>query len=253
MASPRTRVLYAASSLGTEALTQSRGLWLVYFYAPPDDARRGPFRVAARPCGRGDSLCGAPGRGPGRRRDRVVERPHALAAGPAAAVRARRDPVHGALRRADLRPAAMGEVGTAVWLFVTLELFFLFSTLGGGPFEALLPELARTSHERVQIVGLQGLLRRGRGRRRARPERSAHRPRGIHHDGGHDGCARARVPVRWGRGRLGEAPRDSPPAEQSFRRTLRAAFGNPHFLRFLPSFVLFQVAVQMVLGALPYW
>lgn len=38
MASPRTRVLYAASSLGTEALPQSRSLWLVYFYAPPDDA-----------------------------------------------------------------------------------------------------------------------------------------------------------------------------------------------------------------------
>ena len=38
MASPRTRVLYSASSLGTEALTQSRGVWLLYFYAPPEDA-----------------------------------------------------------------------------------------------------------------------------------------------------------------------------------------------------------------------
>ena len=32
------KVLYASSSLGSEALAQSRGLWLVYYYAPPEDA-----------------------------------------------------------------------------------------------------------------------------------------------------------------------------------------------------------------------
>jgi len=38
--SRRARALYASSSLGGEALTRSRGAWLVYYYAPPADADR---------------------------------------------------------------------------------------------------------------------------------------------------------------------------------------------------------------------
>src|SRR5438046_1393996 len=34
----RTRVLYSLSNVGSEALTRSRGLWLLYYYAPPSDA-----------------------------------------------------------------------------------------------------------------------------------------------------------------------------------------------------------------------
>src|SRR5215218_8699940 len=34
----RAKLLYASSSLGGEALSQSRGLWLLYFYSPPEDA-----------------------------------------------------------------------------------------------------------------------------------------------------------------------------------------------------------------------
>ena len=32
-----TRLLYSVSSLGAEALVQSRAAWLLYFYAPPAD------------------------------------------------------------------------------------------------------------------------------------------------------------------------------------------------------------------------
>jgi len=31
----RTKLLYASDSLGSEALLESRGLWLLYYYAPP--------------------------------------------------------------------------------------------------------------------------------------------------------------------------------------------------------------------------
>ena len=34
----RTKLMYASSSLGSEALAQSRGAWLLYYYAPPPDA-----------------------------------------------------------------------------------------------------------------------------------------------------------------------------------------------------------------------
>lgn len=34
----RGKLLYASSSLGGEALNQSRGAWLLFYYAPPRDA-----------------------------------------------------------------------------------------------------------------------------------------------------------------------------------------------------------------------
>lgn len=38
-----------------------------------------------------------------------------------------------------------------------------------------------------------------------------------------------------------------------FRAALRATFANTYFLLFLPSFVLFQVGFQMMTGVLPYY
>src|SRR5579875_1650454 len=34
----RTKLLYATSRLGSEAVGKSSGLWLLYYYAPPRDA-----------------------------------------------------------------------------------------------------------------------------------------------------------------------------------------------------------------------
>ena len=34
----RTKLLYATSRVGSEALGKSSGLWLLYYYAPPSDA-----------------------------------------------------------------------------------------------------------------------------------------------------------------------------------------------------------------------
>jgi glycoside/pentoside/hexuronide:cation symporter, GPH family len=253
MASARTRVLYSASSLGTEALTQSRSLWLVYFYAPPDDAdvdipellpvlAVGAILFVVRLVEALDDA--VIGWWSDRTRSRLGRRlPFVILATPFMALFA----------VLIFAPPQTGGVQTAVWLLVTLELFFFFSTLGGGPYEALLPELARTSRERVQIVGLKvyfgaagagvGLVLSGLLVDHAGFTTMAVAMAGLALVFRYVGVA----------GVWKEAPRDSPPAETSFRRTLRAAFGNPHFQRFLPSFVLFQVAVQMVLGALPYW
>src|ERR671923_2715240 len=34
----RTKLLYATSNVGNEALARTRSLWLIYFYAPPHDS-----------------------------------------------------------------------------------------------------------------------------------------------------------------------------------------------------------------------
>jgi len=34
----RTRLFYGTSRIGSEAVGRSQGLWLVYYYAPPEDA-----------------------------------------------------------------------------------------------------------------------------------------------------------------------------------------------------------------------
>ena len=54
--------------------------------------------------------------------------------------------------------ASTGTAVTAVYLFFTLELFFIFSTVAGGPYEALLPELAPTSDERVSLQSIKVYL-----------------------------------------------------------------------------------------------
>ena len=50
-------------------------------------------------------------------------------------------------------PASAGTAVIAAYLFLTLELYAVFSTLSGGPFQALLPEIARSSADRVSLVG----------------------------------------------------------------------------------------------------
>ena len=47
---------------------------------------------------------------------------------------------------------------TAVYVFFMLEFYALFSTLAAGPYEALLPELAPTSPERVSLQAIKVYL-----------------------------------------------------------------------------------------------
>jgi GPH family glycoside/pentoside/hexuronide:cation symporter len=245
------RLLYASSSLGTEALAQSRALWLVYFYAPPDDADLpellpvvavGALLFAGRLVEAvDDALIGW---WSDRTRSRLGRRlPFVVLATPPMALFA-------VLLFA---PPEGSAAATAAWLFVTIEAFFLFSTLSGGPYEALLPELATTSRERVTLVGMRvyfgaagagiGLVASGL----------------LVDNAGFVTMAAVMATLALvfrGLGVAGvwrHAPRTTPPAELPFREALRATVRNRHFLRFLPSFVLFQVGFQIVLGALPYF
>jgi GPH family glycoside/pentoside/hexuronide:cation symporter len=150
-------------------------------------------------------------------------------------------------------PADSGTAVTAAYLFVVLELYYVFATLSGGPYEALFPELARTSRDRVTIVSLRfyfgaaGFLV-GAGLS------------GVIVDAyGFQAMALVMGVVAlvarytgmfgvWSRAKRAEVE----PAEIPLREALTATFSNSQFLIFLPTFVLFQIGFQLLLGVLPF-
>lgn len=246
------KLLWSSAGLGSEALTQSRNAWLVYFYAPPADAGReallslaavslllfaGKFLEAFD-----DVLIGYWSDRTSSRFGRRI--PFVLAASPLMALFA---------VLMFVPPRDAGTAMTMLYFFVTLELFFLFSTLASAPYEALLPEIARTGEERVSLaawrvmfgvvgagVGLiaSGLLisQFGFGAMAAVMALLALAGRYV-------GVAGV-----WKR-----ASRDVPSVQLSLRSALRATFSNRAFVSFVPSFVLFGTGLALLIGLLPFY
>jgi GPH family glycoside/pentoside/hexuronide:cation symporter len=247
----RTKILYASSAVGSEALTQSRGLWLIYYYAPPADADLeqqlprlliGVLLLAGRLLESfDDALIGY---WSDRTRSRWGRRiPFVVAATPFWALFA-------VLLFA---PPDAGTAGTAVYFFVTLELLFLFGTLSGGPYEALLPEIAPRNEDRVKLAGIRvyfGAAGAGVGLVIS----------GVLVDWiGFAGMALALALLALTARYVGlagaweRAKQSRTPAEMSFREAMRATFSNRAFLFFLPTFVLFQIGFQLLVGVLPFY
>jgi len=247
----RAKLLYASSSLGGEALSQSRGLWLLYFYSPPEDANLerqlprllvGVLLVAGRVLEAfDDALIGY---WSDRTRSRWGRRiPFIVLATPPWAL-------FGVLVFA---PPDGGNVSTAVYLFVVLELFFLFATLTGGPYEALLPEIAPRNEDRLKVVGIRVYFG------------AAGAAVGLVLSGvlvdwiGFAGMAVAigalALVARYvGLAGVWERAKASRRiAAISFREAMRTTFSNRNFLLFLPTFILFQVGFQMLVGVLPFY
>jgi GPH family glycoside/pentoside/hexuronide:cation symporter len=133
-----------------------------------------------------------------------------------------------------------------------LELYFLASTLSGGPYEALLPEIAPSSDERVQITWMRvyfGAAGAGLGLVAS----------GLLIDAaGYAAMAATVAVVALATRYLGlagiwrHASREQAPAEVGLREALRATLANRYFLLFLPTFALFQLGFQLLLGVLPF-
>jgi GPH family glycoside/pentoside/hexuronide:cation symporter len=247
----RSKLAYASASLGGEALTQSRGLWLLYYYAPPDDSDLRPLLPVAVAgaiifAGRLFDALDDPliGYWSDRTRSWLGRRLPFILGG---------TPLWALFAFLLFTPPRHGTALVALYLFLVLELFSIFSTLSGGPYEALLPEIARTSRDRVAIVGMKvyfGAAGAGVGLAGS----------GLLVD--HAGFPEMAV-VMAGlalvfryvgtAGIWRHANRTQPPAELPFRVALRTTLRNRSFQRFLPSFVLFQVGFQMLLGVLPYY
>ena len=246
----RARLLYAGSSFGTEALGQSRGLWLVFFYAPPEGKGEtlvplglmGVILFAARLVETFDDA--VVGYWSDRTRSRLGRRlPFVLAATPFMALFA----------FLLFTPPPAGTAATVAYLFLMLELYYVFSTLSGGPYEALLPEIATTSTERVSVVGIRvycGVAGAAIG--------LVGSSLLVEH-AGFTVMALVMASLAFVFRYLGafgvirHVKRTQDPVDIPFMQALRATFSNRYFLLFLPTFVLFQIGLQMLLGVVPYY
>jgi glycoside/pentoside/hexuronide:cation symporter, GPH family len=249
----RTKLVYAFDSLGSEALLESRGLWLLYFYAPPANGKTEPLLplIVA-----GAVLTTVPlvaacvdpliGHWSDTTRSRLGRRlPFILVATPLWAL-------FGFLLFTPPRHA--GEAAIAVYLAVVFVLYSCSSIASGGPYEALMPEIAHGSAERLSVNSLKvywgaaggavGLVASGLI---------------IDHFGGFRAMALSMALLAlvcryvgmigiWKR-----ASRTEPPVTFPLREALRAALHNRYFLLYLPGFVLFQVGLNMVRAGLPYY
>jgi glycoside/pentoside/hexuronide:cation symporter, GPH family len=237
--------MYASSSFGGEALTQSRSLWLLYFYTEATDLLTplavGAVLTVARLIETVDD--GLIGYWSDRTRSRLGRRiPFILAATPFWAL----------LSFLLFTPPTSSGAATAAYLFIVLELYYLASTLSGGPYEALLPEIARTSPERVSVQWMKiyfGAAGAGLGL-----------------------VASGLVVDRYGYAAMAAlvalvaltfryvglagvwswALESRTPATIGLRDALRSTIANRQFLYFLPAFALFQLAFQVLIGLLPF-
>jgi GPH family glycoside/pentoside/hexuronide:cation symporter len=242
----RARVLYASSSLGSEALSQSRALWLLYFYAEHAEVLSTLVVGVLLTAGRlveafDDALIGW---WSDRTRSRLGRRiPFILAATPLWALFA-------VLLFA---PPAEGAVLAGAYLLVVLELHQLFATLSGGPYEALLPEIAPTSAERVGIVSIRVYFGAAGAAIGLTLSPLIVDTLGFVAMAAVIGALALSTRLLGLSGVWTQARRSTAPAELPLRDALRATFANSSFLVFLPTFVLFQVALQMLLGMLPWY
>ncbi|HXY81135.1 MAG TPA: MFS transporter [Gaiellaceae bacterium] len=248
----RTKLLYASDSLGSEALIESRGLWLLYYYSPPAHGKVGPLLplllagavLTALPLfsALADPLVGY---WSDRTSSRLGRRlPFILAATPLWAL-------FSFLLFA--APRHSGTTTAAAYLALMLALYSLSSISSGGPYEALLPEIATSSNERVSVNGLKVYFGAAGGAiglvgSSLIVDRFGFRAMALF-------IASLALVFRYigTAGIWKRASRTQAPAQIPLRRALRAALSNRYFLLYLPGFVLFQVGLNMTRACLPYY
>ena len=250
--SRRVRLLYPLGYLGGDAMAYARNVWLLYCYAPPADADRAALlRLSTVSvilfAGKlleafDDILIGWWSDRTGGRLGRRI--PFVLAGAPLMAL-------FGFLLF--VPPTGSGPLVAALYLFVILELCYLFTTIASAPYDALLPELARTTGERVALSARRvyagvsgaavGLIGSGL----------------LVAVAGFPVMAAVMAALALGFRYLGlygvwqPARRSLRVAPVGLRDSLRLLLTNQEFLRFMASFVLFQTALTMLIGLLPYY
>lgn len=257
------KILYASDQIGSQAISQTRHLWLLFFLVPPReeglssavpsltlgvlDLDPRVFVAIVLTAGRLIEALDDPiiGWWSDRTRSRWGRRlPFVLFSTPFYAL------FFGLLW---LTPWGGGSFGNVIYVFVVLELFFLSNTLSAGPYEALFPEIVRSHRDRMSIVAWQfyfGVLGAALGLILT----------GVVIDAVGFKVMAVIIAVcglvfRYS-GLFGvwrHAPRETPPATMTFTAGLIATLRNKQFLYFLPTFIFFQLAVTMVIAWLPFF
>ncbi len=248
----RNQLIYASGSFGGNILGRTRELWLLFFYAPPKDedlprlapvALVGALLLVSRFIeALDDPLIGY---WSDRTRTRWGRRiPFVVLATPFYAL---------FFVLLWLPPIDHESALNALYLFVAIELFHLFSTLSGGPFESLLPEIAPRMKERMTIVSWQvvfGAFGAGVGLIATGPlvDTIGFWPMaGI--------VATLALVSRYYAltGAWSSVHFEEPPAAIGFRQAVRSTFTNDQFRYFLPTFVLYTTGISVLIGALPFY
>jgi GPH family glycoside/pentoside/hexuronide:cation symporter len=247
-------MVYASGSIAGNVLSRSTALWLFFLFAPPSDETDLPTLVPRVALGFmivgitlidsvDDPLIGFWSDRTQTRWGRRI--PFVLFSTPIYAV---------TFALMWFPPGGeAGHFANALYFFFFVWLHRLFSTLSGGPFESLLPEIARTPQSRVSIVAWQvffgalgaviGLVVSG-----IIKDAFDFRVMGIT-------MAVIAFTSRYIAlaGAWRYARRDVPPVPTNPVRAFRDTFRNDQFLYFLPTFVLFNMAVTLLTAAFPFY
>jgi GPH family glycoside/pentoside/hexuronide:cation symporter len=249
----RNRIVYASASFGGNLLSRTTQLWLLFYYAPPKDADlpaiapRLVLGIVLILIGIEDAIDDALiGFWSDRTRTRWGRRIPFIVLS---------TPLYVLFFFLVFNPPGAGYSNTANVAYFTIIVFVqrIMGTLSGGPLEALLPEISRTPASRVSIVAWQVFLG-------SLGAAVALIGTGLIKDAWGFRVMAGSVAVvallsryigLWGAWPY--ARRDVPPATAGLRRSVRTAFANDQFVAFLPTFVLFNMAVTMMLSALPFF
>ena len=252
----RNRLLYASGSISGTVITRSMDLFFLFFYAPPADAeiaQRVPIVLA------GIVISGARllealddpliGFLSDRTRSRWGRRiPYVVAATPFLSL---------FFVLLWMPPDAHESLANAIYLFVVLWCFHLFSTLSGGPFESLLPEIAPRADDRLYIVSWQvalgvvgaifGLIVASVLKNLFGFQTMAIVLGGIALGSRYLALAGAWRPAM-------RTARERPEQQhmESFWTAIATTLRNDQFVVFLPSFIFYSMGVQMITGVLPF-
>jgi GPH family glycoside/pentoside/hexuronide:cation symporter len=241
----RTRLLYGASRLGSEALGRSQGLWLLYYYAPPSDAHLPTllpslavgvlFTVGGIVSGLDDAIVGWFSDRTNSRWGRRI--PYIVIGTPLWSI---------FFVLIFVPPASAGNAVTAVYFFLVFEALSLAGSVVVGPYEALLPEIASSSSGRVGVQAVKvylGVLGAGIGLVGSYllVHHVGYKAMAVTFAGFAAICQYVAIGGVWGRARQSRIP-----AEIGFREGLRTTFRNRGFRVLLPTIVLFALAVQLL-------
>jgi len=247
-----TRLLYGTSRVGSEALGKSSGLWLLYYYAPPRDAHL-PTLLPSLAVGALLAVAGivsalddaVVGYLSDRTRSRLGRRiPYIVLGAPLWSI---------FFVLLFTPPPDAGHATTAVYLLLVFGAVSLFGSLVVTPYEALLPEMASTSDERVGLeaikvyLGVAGTVV-GLVVSTAIVHAVGFRAMAVTIAGLALVCQYVAIAGVWDRAR-----RSRIPAGIGFRDALRATFRNGAFRVLLPTVVLFALAFQLLQTDIPFY
>ncbi|HYA09134.1 MAG TPA: MFS transporter [Gaiellaceae bacterium] len=248
----RTRVLYGTGRIGSEALGKSNGLWLLYYYAPPSDAHLPTllpsFVVGALLAAGGivaaldDAIVGwfsDRTRSPFGRRI-----PYIVLGAPLWSI---------FFVLLFTPPPDRGNATTAVYFLLVFEAVSLFSAVVISPYEALLPEMAATSDERVGLEAVKvylGVAGTAIGLivSTVLVHRVGFKAMAVTIAALALVCQYVAIGGVWDRAKLSRIP-----AEIGFRDALRETLRNGAFRVLLPSIVLFALAFQLLQTDIPFY